>query len=362
MGDAFVKSNDYVVVVRRIAGVLSLVISGFIVLAITLGFVPIFMQNGNPIVAVINSIEVLNLGDAPLYYILSHVVLSIVYAVILGFCIKDFVLMLCRLTFWVGEDHDTKLSRSSLVNCVSSGNDIFVRFIILMLASYSVDSYKLETWKIVVLFLLILGNMAVNVMQNYVFKHKFWVSAHSPAITTLILVVTLLFTFNIYDVEIVMFLREFSNAWRAVFSMGDMLPFPYIVHTVVTYVIIPITHMYLLVKFYLAFKNSMSSGTQENAYAHSCKSLMITSAVMAGIIATGYVISEGSIIALISIPMDMVILSVAVFLLTKSQGTDIPDVPPCDELTDEDRFNPNSVNFGEVKIGEFTFDQDSFKL
>ena len=66
------ESSNSVITIRRIAGIISLVVSCVVLTAILLGFVPIFAQNGNPLTVIYNGFEVLNFSNRPLYYCLCY--------------------------------------------------------------------------------------------------------------------------------------------------------------------------------------------------------------------------------------------------------------------------------------------------
>ena len=353
-------SDNAAVSLRRTVGIISLILSVLTIALILIGIVPIFHQSSNPITIVYNAFEVLSITSKPFLYCLLKIVFSLIYVILLILSLKDLFAIIRSSKFWFKEKNDTKMGRTSITNCVFIHNDIFVRLIALFVISYSFDSYTLSLGTTIILVVMTLCNFAINFLRMFLAKRNVMESIFSPMSTCLMLLVTMLFMFNICDVEIGMLIRQMFDAGRMLIYMGGTVGSEYIIHTILTGVVVPILYLCVLGKLTHSFVTSVSYGRKYSGFVSSCRGLMISNIIFACVIVTVQMISERStdpttFFALILGYLEFILFSIAVFLLSKNQGSDLPDAPTYDDLMEAQNAQPA----GEFEYNGFTFDNET---
>lgn len=367
MNNTYESSYKSMVSLRRTIGILALILSIVTIVAILLGIVPIYKQSGDVITVGENLFLFLGLMTKPIYYIAFRIIFSIIYIILVVKSVKDLIVMFKASKFWIKDENDTKIARTSITNCVAMYNDIFIRLIALLVASYAFDSFKLRLLGKLLLIALSVCQLVINVLRMYLVKRNFWDSVFSPLSSSLVLTVLMLFMFNIYNVNISVFCRQLGGVGRVLIRLTGTVSSAYIVQVVVTQIVLPILYIVVLFKLLHLFTESISYGIKYSGYIDSCKRTMIANIVICCIVVAAQMISERNtnpavFFSLIMNYMEFILLSVSIFLLSKNQGSSLPDAPVCEDLAQpaEEQFKPENVQYSAVEVDGFTFDVNEF--
>lgn len=370
MNKTYNLSDKTAVSLRKIIGIISIVLSILSVVLIGVGFIPLFQRKSSIITIGYNALEILKFTSKPLFYCLFKCAFSILYVVLVWLSVRDIFALFASMKGWMKEEHDTKKARTSVTNCVLIQNDIFIRFIVLFVVSYALDSFVLTPMSKLILIGYALANIILNVMRMFLVKHNLLEGLLSPVSTGLLLLVAMLFMFNIFDVELGVVIKQFIRFLQVLFVLGSTVSTGYIFTTVATQIILPIFYIVVLIRLVNAFVTSITYGTKFTGFARSCKSIMIGNIVVSVIIMSLQMIGEKNanpevLFTLLINNLGFILLSVAVFLLSKNQGSDIPDVPDYDELLKEEQerqaqesqFAYSGYDYNATNAGEYAYQE-----
>ena len=82
-------SDGAAVTLRKIVGIISIVLTGLIILFMCIGIFPIFKQNSDIITVAINTLEVLKVTSKPILPCMLETGFSILYFVLLIICLLE---------------------------------------------------------------------------------------------------------------------------------------------------------------------------------------------------------------------------------------------------------------------------------
>ena len=313
-------SDKAAVSFRKVIGFVSLLLSIVMIVIVLCGGIPFFRQGSNLIKMTYDLFEIFNVTSKPILYCLVHFVFAVIYFVLLVFAIKDFVAMIKTIKIWLNDAHDTKIARFSLTNCVSLCNEMFVKFVILAALSYVLDSYKLSVGANLVFALLVLFDFAINFMKVLLVKRNLSESFFAPLVPTLVLIIAALFMFNSLNFELDLYIRQFFNFFRMIFTLTGVVSWGYVFKTLILQVLLPAFGVYVLVRLILLFIGSMSYGMKFVNFEKNCKTFMITNLIAFGVVVIILMVSEGTFILsrlldLIFGNLEFVLLGAAVFII-----------------------------------------------
>ena len=333
-------SDKSAVYLRNTIGFASLGTSFLIIASIILGIIPIFDISSNPITIVYNLAEFVKIASEPLLYCLLHIAFSIIYIVVLVLSIMKLIEQIKTVKLWKSDTHDTKTARYALTNCVMMQNEILIYFVILMVSSYVIDSYKLNFISNLVLVMLVVLTFAVNYMRKLLVKRHLLEGVLSPLITTVLLVIIMLFVFNTLNVDLDIFVRQSTNFIRAVFTMIGKISFNYFLKIFVAQILVPTFSFYVLVEFILLLIGSVSFGMRFVSLEQNCKRFMLVNLIAFGVIVALQVLAEGVYQPDVMLNcalnnLEFVIFGVSIFLISKNQGSDIPDAKAYEDFVRE---------------------------
>ena len=321
---------------RRMIGWLSLTLSSLTLIAIAAGFIPIFQQSSNAWKMLLGIFEIFNIRTKPLIFCLLRFAFSLVYFLVLVLGIRNLIQTIKNMNVWRKGENDTNLSRSAISHCVASQNEIFVMFIVLMVLAHVLNAYKLGLWSTIILSVLILLNFAINYMKILLYKRDLIESIFSPLSTTLMLVITLLFVFNVHSVDFDMLIKQIFAFIRSILYV----PFRRLFVSVFDFILIPGFTMYVIVRIVLLCRESVCDGIRSFDFTYKCKKFMITTLVGFVVIVCAHTISSDALNLwmlwnLITNHLEFALAGVAVFFLSKNLGTSLPNVPSYDDLIKE---------------------------
>lgn len=335
---------------RKIIGVMSIVLSIASLTTVVLGVPPIYQQRSTPITVVYNLIDIINITSKPLVYCLLKFVFSLLYILVLVLIIKDIVVIIKNSRPWIKEKHDTGLSRMSVSKCVMTQNIIFIKLVVLTVVSYMLDSFRLGFWGKFILITLILGNFLINCMKMFLIKRNALESIMGPAVTTLTLLCVVLFMFNVFDVELGFYFKSIANYIRVLFNTKDLVPQALMLQIFISNVLVPSIYIYTLVVLTMSFIFSTSYGVGFKGYERFCKINVIVGAIAVGAITILEMIVGESINPLLTWKLlldqwELVLFEAAVWLLSKNYGSTLQNAHTYDELRNRAE---------EMKVGDST--------
>ncbi len=334
-------SEKSAISLRKSIGILSLILSVVIMIIIVFGGIPIFKQGSNLIKMIYNLFEIFNITSEPILFCLLRFGFAALYFTLLVFIVKDFITMTKTVKKWSKDEHDTKRARLSVSICLGMYNDIFVKFIIIAASSYVLDSYKLSIGANLVFALLVLIHFALNSMKVILVKRHLADSIFAPLISTFVLIVAAMFMFNSLDFELDLYVRQLLNFFSMVFTLMGSVSWGLILKTLMTQVFLPAFGVYVIVRLILLFIASMSHGMKFVNFEKNCKIFMITNLIVFGATTVVLMVSEGTfvpsrLIDLLVGNLEYALLGVALFVISKNQGSSVPNAPAYDDLIQEE--------------------------
>ena len=326
-------SEKIAVSIRKATAFFSLFISAMMLILIILGFIPNFDQSANAWKMFGNLMELFSIGTKPLMFCLLRFGFAICYFFMLFWGIRDLISIIRNIKCRINDDHDTNASRSMLSNCVMLYNKIFVRFVVLVVLSHILDSYNLSLWSGLVLSVLVLFNFAINYIKMLLLKRDLIESAFSPLGTVLILTIVILFMFNYNSVDFDIYIKQIINFIRSSFD----IPFRRVVQGLFEFVLIPSFFLYALVRLVLIFREFISYGVKSWRFEQICKRFAVINLIAFAVIVISQIISSESyslrmLWKLCINNAELILFGVAVYFLSKNQGTKCPDIPSYDDI------------------------------
>lgn len=326
-------SEKTAVLMRKATICLTLCLSATTLILIVLGFVPNFDQSANAWKMFGNLLEVFSIGTKPLMFCLLRFGFATCYFILVFFVIRDLIAIIQNIKRSKNDEHDTDRARSILTNCVMVCNEIFVKFVAFMVLSYILDSYRLSLWSVLVLAFLILFNFSINYLRMLLLKRNLFESAFSPISTVLILVIVMLFMFNYNSIDFDIYIKQTINFVGSVFD----IPWKLVISGLFGVVLIPTFFLYFLIRLLFIFRGSISYGMKFWNFERNCKRFMIINLIAFSVIVISQIILNGSYSLWafwnLSINnLEIVFAGLAVYFLSKNQGTNYPDVPSYDDI------------------------------
>lgn len=340
-------SDKFAVSFRKIIGIASMVFSVFGILLVVFGIIPVYQRKATPIIMVKNLFEIIKIGSKPLLYRVFHFGFSLLYFALLALLVRDLVMMIKYSGVWFKEEHDTKRARASVLKCVEFQNHIFIKVIILSVASYLLDPFGLGMWAKIIFIVLTFVNFALNFGKWLLVKRKILNCLLPTLSSTLILICTMLFMFN-SEIKLETLIRSSVNFVRMILSFGKTLSNEFIVQVFLTNIVLPAFYIYVLVRLMIFFVISTSYGSGFYRFERNCKNFMITNMIALGIILIVEIIIRNDHTSLPILPLlvnkwEFALLSVVVFLLSKNHELGCVDAPSYDDLIQEKTKSPNDA-------------------
>ena len=314
---------------RKTIGWVSLSFIFAMLVALVLGFIPAFQQSASAWKMIFGALEIFGVRTKPLTYCLLRFGFAAAYFFVLAFAIKSLVKIFKSINQWKNSEHDTNISRFAIKACVRSQNEIFWTFIALMVVSHVLNSYRLGLWSTIILSLFVLINLALNCAILLVYKRSWLESVLSPLSTTLVLVVTLLFVFNVRSVDLDIFIKQVFVFIKSLVHVSYHRLF----QSIFNWILIPPFTIYVTIKLLLLFRESLSHGIT----SWKGKSFMLTTLIGFGVITLVQIVSCESLSAWVLWNLhinnlEFALVGLSVFFLSKNQGTSCPDVPSYDDV------------------------------
>ena len=299
------------------------------ILALALGFIPIFQQSSNIWKMFLGVLEIFSIRTKPLVYCLFRCGFSAAYFLVLVFAVKSLIKAIPNIKHWKDSEHDTNVARSAIKLCVNLQNEIFLAFVVLMVLSHMLNSYRLGLWSILIFSVFVLVNLALNCAILLLLKREWHESVLSSLSTTLVLVVTLLFVFNVKSVDADILIKQAFAFLKALFYVSYHRLF----QSVFNLFLVPSFTIYVTIKLLLLFKKSLNYGIT----SWKSKQFMLTTVIGFAVIALMQIISCDSfslwvLWSLVINNLEFALVGLAVYFLSKNQGTKCPDIPSYDDI------------------------------
>jgi len=342
-------SNGTAVLLRRLVGLSSLLVSIGCTAAILLGFIPLYHESTTVITILYNLFEILNITKKSIWYCVCCAGYSVLYIVLAIKSIKDIFWIVKQKNNWFNPKYDGEEPRKRATNCVEITNAITFRFIFLLVLSYLIDGYKLSTGNWVIIGAVVFVNLLVNYLRMFYVKRNFAASIFSPLSTTLIFVAAILFVFNICNVEFTLLVRQTGNVVRMLgIGILSHVNIEYIIKTVCSNLLLPFFYLFVVHGLLRAYIDSVSYGKKYADFYPYCLKMMKRNLIFIGVIIVLQFVAEKTtqpeaIINSILANLEFILLNVAIYFLSKNQGVDLPDAPYSDyiEQPDEEAENTN---------------------
>lgn len=314
---------------RKTIGWGSLFFVSAMILALALGFIPIFQQSSNLWKMFLGILEIFGIRTKPLVYCLFRCGFSVAYFLVLVFAVKGVINMIKNINYWKNSEHDTNVARSAIKLCVNLQNEIFLAFVVLMVVSHMLNSYRLGLWSILIFSVFVLVNLALNCAIMLLLKREWLDSVLSSLSTTLVLVVALLFVFNVKSVDADILIKQVLAFLKSLFYVSYHRLF----QSVFNWFLVPSFTIYVTVKLLLLFKESLNHGIT----SWKSKKFMLTTVIGFAVIALMQIISCDSfslwvLWSLVINNLEFALVGLAVFFISQTQGTKCPDIPSYDDI------------------------------
>ena len=316
-------------ILRKIIGWVSLSFISAMILALVLGFIPIFQQSSNVWKMILGVLEIFSIRTKPLVYCLFRCGFSVAYFLVLIFAVKSLIKIIKNINYWKDSELDTNIARSAIKLCVTLQNEMFLAFVVLMVVSHMLNSYRLGLWSTLIFSVFVLVNLAINCAILILLKREWLESILSSLSTTLMLVVALLFVFNVRSVDLDIFIKQIFVVLKSLFYVS----FPRLFQSVFNWFLVPIFTMYVTIKLLWLFKESLLHGIT----SLRGKKFMLTTVIGFAVITLMQIVFCNSfslwvLSNLVINNLEFPLVGLAVYFLFKNQGTKCPDIPSYDDI------------------------------
>ncbi|MBQ4071482.1 MAG: hypothetical protein IJD51_03610 [Clostridia bacterium] len=333
---------------RRISTILYLLVMLGCLAFIGFGFIPLYGQKVNAIVAAVNLFEIVNIFSKSFWPVLCTVAFSAAYYALAVAIAVEIIKSIPLLKRTLTEKNDTDTARDNASLVAYNADRCVVAFLCLIILSAFISPYSLSTSDVLILAAFFTVYFGLSAMQLIYRKCELVTAIAAPVGRLLYVIITLTFTFAVSEFNVYDFFNSIGNLFSLFGYEG--ITFRFILNLLLTDIIAPALHAVMLVMLLSVYEASYGITKYSTVKSVAKKVMILMLIFVAAMLLIGIFTNErndaNSIKELALCYLDYVILSVAVFFVSFLCYIDVDDAP---FATDPVRLPPPEITKPEAE-------------